>query len=455
MIDAPDTQENTLTPDGSRILGLAQRLFAFVRAEPLATNALLFVGGYYLMPNGWWQLCLLLCLLMLQACSCRVPDLLLGLRRDHWMQAALGYLVAGVLGSLLVHPPETSLAVVLHWLGGAALLGLFLLMLWDVGQKPDVVRLMDRVVVGAGAVAAVGSVIVFYFIMPDGLIGDRLQNWFVYGGLHPVCAGLMWGFAATWAACQWNAAAPGKARRWWLRGLVILLAATLLTLSRGALLSIAAAHGALFLLRGWRKAWGPLALLVAMVLAFQLSAPLLTRMADFQERMKTGAVVGRDQTRELGDVVVTHNPVKELYQRGDNGRLQLYRHVLSTMTSPADRLFGKGLWASDQAWQAGMSWAPEHMHSVFVSTFYHHGALGLLALLGLLGWGMWRCLQAARAGQDQWLVLACYGVMALTFDGHSMQTLVSVPRFEALMLWLPLAMGCAASFQRAKTRKTG
>ena len=52
---------------------------------------------------------------------------------------------------------------------------------------------------------------------------------------------------------------------------------------------------------------------------------------------------------------------------------------------------------------------------------------------------------AARAGEDVWLILAVYGLMAVTFDGHSMQILLSEPRFESLVLWLPLVIGCAAS----------
>lgn len=451
MIDVPDTQENTLTPEGSKIMGLAQRWLAYARNQPLATNVLLFVGGFYLMPNGWWQLCGLLVLLMAQALTRRVPDITAGLRQDHWMQAVLVYLASGIVGSFMVNPAGASLLPVVRWLGGGALLVLFLLVLWQIGRDASSARLMGRVVVSAAAIAGVGSIVIFYFIVPDGLIGDRLQNWFVYGGLHPVCAGLMWGFAATWAACRWNDAAEAEDRRWWLRALVVLIAATLLTLSRGALLSLGAGYAMLFLLRGWRKGWKPCALLAGMIIAFQLSAPLITRLADFQEKMKTGTSIGREQTRaQSGEVVVTHNPVKELCQRGDNGRLELYRHVLATMTTPTDLAFGKGLWASDRPWQAGMSWTPEHVHSVFVSTFFHHGALGLLALIGLLGWGMWRCLRAARLGQDLWLILACYGIMALTFDGHSMQTLVSVPRFEPLLLWLPLAMGCAASSRRAE-----
>ncbi|MDB6140064.1 MAG: hypothetical protein JWO94_3136 [Verrucomicrobiaceae bacterium] len=451
MIDAPEAQQNALTPEGSPVWGLGQRTVALVKAKPLMANAMLFVAGYYLMPNGWLQLCWLLGLLMIQACALKVPDLLLGLRQDRWIKATVGYLVFGVLGSLLVNSQEASLPAVVSWTGGGALLALFLLMMWQVGRDASMSRLMGQIIAGTGSVAAIGSVVFFYLVEPGGLIGDRLQNWFVYGGLHPVCAGLMWGFAATWAACRWGEARRGNEKRWWLAALLVLTAATLLTLSRGALLSLGAGHAALFLVRGWRKAWRPCAILAGMILAFQLSAPLVTRLADFQESLKTGDVIGRDHARqELGEVVVTHNPVKELCQRGDNGRLELYRHVLAAMTGTADVVFGKGLWASDRAWQAGMSWAPEHMHSIFVSTFYHHGGLGLLGLLGLLGWGLWRCGVASRSGQDLWLVLACYGVMALTFDGHSMQTLISVPRFEALLLWLPLVMGCAASSRQAE-----
>ncbi|MDB6074558.1 MAG: hypothetical protein JWO89_2198, partial [Verrucomicrobiaceae bacterium] len=265
MIDVPDAQDNTLTQDGSKITGLAQRVLAFAKREPLAGNALIFIGGFYLTPNGWWQLCGFLGLLMVQAFMFRIPDITQGLRQDGWMQAAAIYLSAGVIGSVLVDPAEASMDEVVRWLGGGALLLLFLLVVWQVGRDERTAKMMGRVVVASGAIAAVGSVIVFYIIMPDGLIGDRLKNWFVYGGLHPVCAGLMWGFAATWAACRWNDAAEGHQRRWWLRALVILTAATLLSLSRGALLSLGAGHAMLFMARGWRKAWKPCALLGGMV----------------------------------------------------------------------------------------------------------------------------------------------------------------------------------------------
>lgn len=448
MIDLPEVQEATLTTDSSKFLGLLQRLGAYARRNPLAVNALLFVGGFYIMPNGWMQLCCFLGLLMLQALQRKVPDITLALRRDHWVRAVFVYLVLGLVGSLIVNPLDATNLAVVRWGGGAALLGLFLLVMWQVGLDGQAVRFMGATVAGVGALTAVGSIVMLYILSPDGLIGDRLRNWFVYGGLHPVCAGLMWGFAATWVACRWNDS-EGPERRWWLSALVVLLGASMLTLSRGTLLSLGAGHAALFLVRGWRKAWRPCALLAGIVVAFQLSAPLMTQLADFQEKLKTGVLVGRDHTREeLGEVVVTHNPMRELCARGDNGRLELYKHVFGAMNTSRDVWFGKGVWAPDWPWRRGMSWAAEHMHSIYVSTLYHHGVAGLLALFLLLGWGMRRCFAAAREGEDLWLVLACYGAVALTFDGHSMQTLISVPRFESLLLWLPLVMGCAAGARR-------
>ena len=423
------------------------RMIDYARSCPLAANTLLFVAGFYWMPNGWWQLCALLALLVMQLVLVKVPDVLMGLREDRWLQGTAVYLLAGLVGSYLVNPADASTAQVIRWTGGAALLMLFLLMVWQTGGDVLASRWMGKLVVWSGAATGVGSVLIFYFIIPDGVIGDRLRNWFVYGGLHPVCAGIMWGFAATWAACRWNDSRHGEGRGVWRWLLVTLLVVTLFTLSRGALLSTIAGHCAMLLVRGWRKAWRPCALLMAMILAFQVSAPLITRLADLQESLTTGSTLGRDGKYNSGEVVVTQNPVKELCKRGDNGRLDLYKRVLGVMHTPAEQWFGKGLWASDAQWRKGIVWSPEHQHSIFISTYFHHGFIGLAALLSLLAWGLWRCVLAARAGEDLWIILSCYGVMALTFDGHSMQTLVSIPRFEALVLWLPLAMGCAASYR--------
>ena len=227
--------------------------------------------------------------------------------------------------------------------------------------------------------------------------------------------------------------------------LVILLVATLLTLSRGALLAVCMGHIALFAVRGWRKTWRCCALLVLVVMVFQVGSPLLTRVSDWQQEVKARIWTGREVKHLVGGVALTQNPVKELYERGDNGRLDLYKHVLSLVSSTQDRILGKGLWASQEVWRKGVIWAPEHMHSVFLSTYYHLGLCGLVALVLLLGYGLRRCVIAARAGEDVWLILAVYGLMAVTFDGHSMQILLSEPRFESLVLWLPLVIGCAAS----------
>jgi hypothetical protein len=67
----------------------------------------------------------------------------------------------------------------------------------------------------------------------------------------------------------------------------------------------------------------------------------------------------------------------------------------------------------------------------------------LLGLLAILGWGFGRALVLAREGEELWFMLACYGCAGVFFDGDSAFSLLTVPRFEALILWVPLVIASA------------
>ena len=88
---------------------------------------------------------------------------------------------------------------------------------------------------------------------------------------------------------------------------------------------------------------------------------------------------------------------------------------------------------------------PQHPHSVFVATALHGGLVGLAGLLIVLGSGLRGALCVARL-PDGWvggMVLALAGLAGVVFDGHSLASLDTIPRFEPLILWpgLLLAAG--------------
>ena len=67
----------------------------------------------------------------------------------------------------------------------------------------------------------------------------------------------------------------------------------------------------------------------------------------------------------------------------------------------------------------------------------------LLGLLAIIGWGLCRAFVLAREGEELWFMLACFGCAGLLFDGDSAFSLLTVPRFEVLILWVPLVIASA------------
>ena len=67
----------------------------------------------------------------------------------------------------------------------------------------------------------------------------------------------------------------------------------------------------------------------------------------------------------------------------------------------------------------------------------------MLGLLAVLGWGWCRALVLARRGEEIWFMLACFGIAGVLFDGDSAFSLLTVPRFEPLLLWVPLVIASA------------
>ncbi len=323
------------------------------------------------------------------------------------------------------------------WAWGAAGLLVWLLMLHGTGRDARRTGWLGLAVVTAAAASALFSIVQASFFDPGWHWGMRLGNRLVYGGWNQVCSGVTYAFAAVWALCL----GLGTGRRPWSRGLGaaahgLLIFTALASLSRGALLVLLAGHG-LALLLATRQTWAGALRFAAVLVFFHLMMPGLAQ-PNAQSPPETE--VSRRFPR-----VIDGNPLREWTKRGSTGRLEMYEAVWQTLREGggARLIFGAGLWSDSALWNHRL---PErerapHPHSVFIATAMHGGLAGLAGLLGVLGLGFavaWRV--AWRGGWPAGIILAAAGLAGGLFDGQSLASLDTLPRFEPLLVWTGLLL---------------
>lgn len=426
---------------------LQPRVQASVRVKQalLMVCSLGFLSGYYLMPNQWIHLGWMG--LMLGTCFwvCGWQEMTEGLRDDVWLRTVTTWIFVLLVRSSLLDSPGMGIRDL--WWGWfhAGLLLLVLGMLWQTALHQTVLKKLLLPLTSMALLAAVVSVLVFYVLGDKALVGVRLRNWFVFGGWNSVCTGMTFGFAAVWALDAWNTSGQTSwlNRLFWLLVSMALIFATLMTMSRGAAMSLTAAALSLAFSQNWRRVLRPQCLLVGCFLLFQFLAPLISS-AGIQEISARLAIPTSEVTPEVvADQIISADPLARFIERGDTGRFIIYAAALSSMTSWQDWLWGKGLWSADDFWSCALHWYPEHLHSVFMDALVRGGLLGLIGLLFILGWGMLRAIRIARCGEPLWLMLICFGAAGVAFDGASAFTTLSVSRFEMLLFWVPLVMASA------------
>lgn len=371
--------------------------------------------------------------------------LLLGWHRDlafAWRQSPVwrGALlwVAGMLGvSLLTAGPQGSE----NWLWGAAGLLAWLVMLHHTGRSARRTALLGGAVVAAAAFSALYSIVELACYEPGWHWGMRLGNQLVYGGWNQVCSGVTYAFAAVWALCLGLDPTRRPWTRWLLAAAHVLLVFTALaSLSRGALLVLLAGHATALLLTPRRAAGGALRLALVFAL-FHLLMPALAR-PDSQSPPETE--VSRRYPR-----VIDGNPLREWTKRGATGRLEMYDAVRQTLREGGAKrtLLGTGLWSDAALWNHRL---PErdrapHPHSVFAATALHGGLIGLAGLLAVLLIGL---ITAWRARWTEGLVLTGAGLAGVVFDGQSLASLDTLPRFEPLLVWTGLLLAGGRAWER-------
>ncbi len=443
MPERPPPSAASLTWRLSEAAPLVPAADVILRQRLAALSSIGFLLGYFCMHNQWVQVAWVGMLTAAWFWEGGFQDFIDSLRMDRWLVAVAGlFLVMLARSSVLDSPGITMKSLWQGWFGTGSLM-LVLITLWSVARQPRAPTWLGVPLVGVAAFTALGSMLVYYVLDPKALFGQRLQNWFIYGGWNTVCTGMTFGFASVWASWSWHHTQERRERLLWLAAAVILIFAALLTMSRGALMALVAAHGAWLFALGWRRARKPLLLILGCFLVFQASAPVISHIATTELSDRLGIAPSEITAEAMADGIVAANPAARLIERADNGRFVIYAAGIQSLTTWQDWLLGKGLWSDNDCWSCSLPWYPEHLHSVFMDALVRGGLPGLAGLLFLIGWALRRALRLAREGEGLWLVLAAFGVAGLFFDGDSAFSLLTLPRFETLVLWVPLVIASA------------
>jgi hypothetical protein len=408
-----------------------------------------YLFGQYLMHDDQQRIAWLLVVVPLVFLRLPWAAIWKNARADAFRSIATHFLcwmtIRSLLGYGMVDGRDGMLAG--GWVLGSLLLAAFVIVVWHAAQD---LRSLDRLGLWTGygaAFAAAVSMIVMYGILPDHVFGERLTNWFVYGGLNSVTTGLTFGFALMWLWCLRDRITAPRERLLLHVSIVILLAAVCFTRCRGAILALLAAHVALTWVRGFRSAMLPWASLLGAIALFQLSGPLVQKVVDWQIATRT-----TDLTMNPGH---SATPIQEMLTRWDGGRTEIYARAMSGFVEPHEWLIGVGQWGPAEQFTRSLSFRHMHHHSVFIATLVHGGLIGLALALILLIIGLRRARTLAREGEYTWFVLLVFGYTGLIFDGQTLTNLLSIPQMEPLLVTFPLMVAASAWWLRKEGKTEG
>jgi O-antigen ligase len=122
-------------------------------------------------------------------------------------------------------------------------------------------------------------------------------------------------------------------------------------------------------------------------------------------------------------------------ERGFAYRFEIWGKIISKMQSAF--LFGQGL-TSDTKTVMADGTLFVHPHSVYVTTFYYGGIIGLSLLLGLIGWTLRTAIASARSPLGA-LCSGClmFGALCIATDGN---VLIQHPKPFWVFFWFPVSL---------------
>lgn len=396
-----------------------------------------YLAGFSVLPNDWLHLGWLAVMGAVALVFLEGPARWLRRPATPAVPLLVAYLLWMTLRSccsdafVLGHAPvETTRGIF-----GTSLLVLLCVLLWKVARDFRVLRFVGWTTGLAAAFAALVSMGVWYLVLPGHMAGERLQNLLVHRGLNPICTGLIFGFSGMWFLGLVEGVRGLTTRRLaWSLAIVLHLAA-FFTGSRGVMLALLCGHTALLVARGWRRGLPATAVLAITALVYFSSAPLMAKIVTWSA---DPAVVPPPPG-------ITHHWEKAM-ERRDNGRIDIYRAGWNAIDNV---WIGTGQWGVGDVWQCDLQPDPygmmRHLHSAFFATFVHGGIIGAVLLLALLGYAARCAWRLARQGKQDatWVALLAFGCGGLLFDGESLLSLATAPRFEGLLFWVPVVVALA------------
>nr|WP_246438160.1 O-antigen ligase family protein [Prosthecobacter vanneervenii] len=396
-----------------------------------------FVAGHSFLPNHWLHLGWLL---VAGACALAWtdwPPLLRSWQADAGVHSIVFFLSWMLIRSCVQIPfmAERAPDEVISGILGMLLLVMFCMLVWQQAHNGLSLHTMGWFMGLTSALAALISIVLSYFVLPGHQAGERLMNLLVHGGLNPVCTGLIFGFSALWlASLMETKATPQPLWLGWAAAGLLHFAA-FLSGSRGAMLALACGHLVLLVTRGWRRGGAAACVFLITAALYFTSTPLFARI----QQWRAGPTAALASTQSIP------HPLQKVVERGDNCRLDIYRagwHAVDNVWLGTGQWGVRGLWQCELQSKTSIMMM-SHLHSAFFATFVHGGVIGAALLLVVLGRGILCAHHLAKAGDATWLSLLAFGCGGLLFDGESLASLATAPRFEGLLFWLPLTVALA------------
>ena len=128
-----------------------------------------------------------------------------------------------------------------------------------------------------------------------------------------------------------------------------------------------------------------------------------------------------------------------LLERSTSLRPELWESVYVHL-SLSEQITGMGISTDASIYYDGLLY--QHPHSIYLSTAYYGGVIGLVALLAMFGYSLFRMTKLDRSIMIYAIPLFIYGLICLTVDGNRIIRKID---FIWLMIWLPISLSMIRS----------
>ena len=128
-----------------------------------------------------------------------------------------------------------------------------------------------------------------------------------------------------------------------------------------------------------------------------------------------------------------------LLERSTSLRPEIWEAVYVHLSFP-QLITGMGTSADASVYYAGE--LHKHPHSIYLSTVYYGGVLGLVGLLTVFGYALFQMTKLDRSIMIYAIPLFIYGLICLTVDGNRIIRKID---FIWLMIWLPISLSMIRS----------